>query len=430
MDEEKFDVMIVGGGLAGCIAAYELAKAGLEVVVVERGSFSGSKNMTGGRLYGHSLEKVIPGFAASAPIERTVTKERLSFLTKDGGTTMEYASKSLTDASCASYTVLRARFDRWLADQAEQEGAMFVNDIRVDDVILRDGKVCGVVAGDDEMEADVVLIADGAVSLLGQKLGMVPPLDPHKMAVGVKEVIELGEKTVSDRFGCADGEGTAWMFDGYCTDDHIGGGFLYTNRDSISLGIVTTIGDIDRNGTSAPEMLERLKGHPVVAPLIEGGTLREYTGRMIIEGGLAGVPELVADGALLLGDAAALGINIGYCVRGMDLAIESGRLAAQAVLQAREKNDFSADGLSSYKTLLNESFIMRDMHFYRRFPPFMENARGLFGTYPDMIDEIMGGMFRVDGSKPVKLSTKAMTAAKKVGLGTIAKDVRKGLKAL
>ena len=95
MDEEVFDVVIVGGGLAGCAAAYALAKAGVEVVVVERGAFSGSKNMTGGRLYGHSLEKLIPGFAESAPVERLITRERLSFLTDDSATTMDFASASL-----------------------------------------------------------------------------------------------------------------------------------------------------------------------------------------------------------------------------------------------------------------------------------------------------------------------------------------------
>ena len=92
MDEEVFDVVIVGGGLAGCAAAYALAKAGVEVVVAERGAFSGSKNMTGGRLYGHSLEKLIPGFAESAPVERLITRERLSFLTDDSATTMDFAS--------------------------------------------------------------------------------------------------------------------------------------------------------------------------------------------------------------------------------------------------------------------------------------------------------------------------------------------------
>lgn len=430
VSEEKFEVMIVGAGLAGCSAAYVLAKAGVEVVIVERGPFSGAKNMTGGRLYGHGLEKVIPGFAESAPVERLITKERVSFLTETSATTLDFSSRAFTEASGASYSVLRAQFDQWLAEQAENEGAMFVNDIRVDELIVRDGKVCGVVAGEDEMEADVVLLADGAVSLLGQKLGMVPPLDPHKIAVSAKEVIELDEKTISDRFGCAPGEGCAWLFDGFCTNGHIGGGFLYTNNNSISLGVVTTIGDIDYSDIKVPEMLQQLEDHPVVAPLIAGGTLREYTGRMILEGGLSGVPQVVGDGVLLLGDAAAFGINIGYCVRGMDLAIESGRLAAETVLAAREKEDFSTASLNLYKTLLDDSFIMADMRAYKKFPEFMESTRRLFTDYPSMIEEIMLGMFKVDGSTPEKLTKKAMGAAKKVGLTTIMKDARKGMGAL
>ncbi len=430
MDEEVFDVVIVGGGLAGCAAAYALAKAGVEVVVVERGAFSGSKNMTGGRLYGHSLEKLIPGFAESAPVERLITRERLSFLTDDSATTMDFASASLGAPACASYAVLRAPFDQWLAEQAEREGAMFVNEIRVDDLIVRDGRVCGVRAGEDDMEAKVVLLADGAVSLLGQKLGMVPPLDPHAMAVSAKEVIQLDEKTVSDRFGCAPGEGCAWLFDGSCTDGHIGGGFLYTNRDSISLGVVTTIGDIEHSDTSVPEMLKRLERHPVVAPLIAGGTLREYTGRMILEGGIAAVPELVRDGVLIAGDAAGFGLNIGYCVRGMDFAIESGRLAAEAILKAREAGDYSAASLGAYRTLLDESFVMQDLRFYRGFPSFMAQTRRMFADYPVMLEDLMLGMFRVDGAPPKKLAKKALAAAKGVGLMTLAKDARKGLKAL
>lgn len=430
MGEESFDVIIVGGGLAGCTAAYVLAKAGVEVVVVERGPFSGAKNMTGGRLYGHSLEKVIPGFACSAPVERRITKERLSFMTDESATTLDFSSEKLGEPVHASYSVLRSTFDRWLADQAENAGALFVNEIRVDELIVKDGCVCGIRAGEDRMRAHVVLLADGAVSLLGQKLGMVPPLDPHKMAVSAKEVIQLDEGTVSDRFGCSQGEGCAWLFDGSCTDGHIGGGFLYTNTDSVSLGVVTTIGDIDRSDASVPEMLGRLERHPVVAPLIEGGTLREYTGRMILEGGVSAVPELVRDGVLIAGDAAGFGMNIGYCVRGMDFAIESGRLAAETILKARESDDYSAKTLSAYLELLNDSFVMRDLKFYRDFPSFMEKTRRMFTEYPALLEEVMLGMFCIDGSEPKKLSKKALTAARRVGIVNLMRDMRKGLGAL
>ncbi|MCI9494160.1 MAG: FAD-dependent oxidoreductase [Adlercreutzia mucosicola] len=430
MDEEVFDAIIVGGGLAGCTAAYVLAKAGCEVVVIERGPFSGSKNMTGGRLYGHSLEKVIPGFAETAPVERVITKERLSFLTETEGTTVDYTNPALSDPTCASYAVLRAPFDQWLAEQAEGEGAMFVNEIRVDDLIVEDGRVRGVRAGDDDMYAHVTILADGAVSLLGQKLGMVPKLDPHKYAVAAKETIQLDEKTVSDRFGVVPGEGCAWLFVGDPTHGHIGGGFLYTNKDSVSLGVVTTIGDIDYSDISVPAMLKRLEAHPVVAPLIAGGDMREYTGRMVIEGGLAGVPELVRDGVLIAGDAGALGLNTGYCVRGMDFAIESGRLAAETVLAAKEKDDYSAASLATYTAKLDDSFIMKDLKHYAKFPAFMEETRRMFTDYGPMLNEIMGGLFTVDGSAPVPLTKKAMGAVKKVGLMNIAKDARKGMKAL
>ena len=161
MSEEKFDAIIVGGGLAGATAAYVLANAGMEVLLADRGDFCGSKNVTGGRLYAHSMEKVIPGFAEEAPIERKIVKERISMTTAEGGMTIEYGSEKLKDQKCASYSVLRAKFDKWYAEKAENEGAMIVTGIRVDEVLVRDGKVCGVRAGDEEMYADVVLRADG-----------------------------------------------------------------------------------------------------------------------------------------------------------------------------------------------------------------------------------------------------------------------------
>lgn len=429
MSEDKFDAIIVGGGLAGSITAYILAKAGLEVVVIERGSFSGSKNMTGGRLYSHSLEKIIPNFAENAPIERKVTKERISMLTDESAVTMDYSSGKLGKQGKDSYVVLRGKFDRWLAEEAENEGAMFIYDIRVDDLIVRDGKVCGVIAGEDEMEADVVVLADGVNSLLSQKLGMKKELQPHEVAVGAKEVIQLDEQVIQDRFNLTEDEGLAWLFAGSCSAGNIGGGFLYTNKDSISLGIVTTVGDIDHSEKSIPEMIEDFKQHPVIKPLIKDGKIIEYSGHLVPEAGYNMIPTLYKDGVVVVGDAANLVINIGYMVRGMDLAIESGKIAAETILMAKECNDFSTKTLSAYQTALEKSFVMKDLKQFSKFPAFMENHR-IFNEYPEMLDDIMADMFIVDGSEPRTLLSKAMSPAKKIGLMTILKDGFKGVRAL
>lgn len=429
MSEEKFDVIIVGGGLAGSTAAYVLANAGMEVVVIERGNYSGSKNMTGGRLYGHSLETIIPDFASDAPIERKVTKERISLLTDDAATTLDYSNEKTKIPGNSSYVVLRAKFDRWLAGKAEESGAMFIYDVRVDDLIIRDGKVCGIVAGDEKMEANIVILADGVNSLLAQKAGLKRELNPEEVAIGAKEVIELGEKAIQERFNLSGNEGLAWLFVGSCTRGAIGGGFLYTNRTSISLGLVTTVGDIGFSGQSVPEMLEHFKNHALIRPLIQGGKLSEYSAHLVPEGGYKSIPALYSDGVLVTGDAANLVINIGYMVRGMDLAIESGRLAAETAIQAKAKQDYTARALSAYQEALNHSFVMNDLKQYRKFPDFMNNHR-IFNDYPATVNDLLADMFVVDGRKPVSLLAKVRKGVKQVGFIPILKDVFKGVRSL
>lgn len=416
-----FDVIVVGAGLAGNTAAYLLAKAGLGVLVIERGETIGSKNVTGGRMYSHSLEKIFPDFAKEAPVGRRITKERISMLTADSATTVEYAAEKLGEQGKATYSILRAEFDPWLAGKAEEAGAEYVTGVRVDEILVQDGKVTGVIAGGDEMTADVVLLADGVNSLLAQQLGMKKELEPSQVAVGVKEVIKLGEQKINERFGVSNGDGVAWLFAGDTTGGSIGGGFLYTNKDSLSLGIVTTIAEIGRNDIAPRDMVERLKEHPVVKPLIKDGEMIEYAAHLVTEGGYDMIPTLYRDNVLVAGDAAAFVMNLGFTIRGMDLCIESGRLAAETIIKAKEAGDFSAKTLSQYKTALDNSFIMKDMLHFRKMPKFVENHR-IFTQYPALADKIMSDLFIMYGQEPVKFKKKAMAAVKDVGIMNLLKD--------
>ncbi|MDK2986439.1 MAG: electron transfer flavoprotein-quinone oxidoreductase [Clostridia bacterium] len=429
MSEEKFDVIIVGAGPAGSVAGYILAKAGLEVLIIERGSYPGSKNMTGGRLYSHSLEKIMPGFANEAPVERKVVKESVAMLTKDSSISIDFQSTHLGENAKDSYTVLRAEFDQWLASKAEEEGALLATGVRVDDLIMRDGKVAGVIAGEDEMEADVVILADGVNSLLAQKANLKKELKPQQVAVGLKEVLELPEEEINKRFNLKSGEGAARLFVGECTKGKIGGGFLYTNKNSISLGLVFTVAGLYSSQETTHQMLEDFKKHPAIQPLIEGTKLVEYSGHLVPEGGLSMVPKLYADGVVVVGDAASLVINVGYTVRGMDLAIYSAQAAAETIINAKEKGDFSAESLRSYKTRLDDSFVMQDLKTYHKFPEFMENPR-IFNQYPELVENILREMFIIDGSPSQPLFKKVLNYSKQIGIITLLKDFWRGARSI
>lgn len=429
-DSEKFDCIIVGGGVAGLVASYILAKEGQDVLLIERGGFPGSKNMTGGRLYSHSLEKIIPDFAKEAPVQRKVVHEKISLMTEDSAFTIDYSSPALGVQGKDSYTVIRAEFDQWLAEKAEEVGAQIIPGILVEDLIVKDGKVCGVKAGEDELESEVVILADGVNSLLAQKLGFRGELKPHEVAVGAKEVIELPQKVIEDRFQLGnEEEGTAWLFAGSPSAGRVGGGFLYTNKSSISLGIVCTLSDAVHSSKTVPQMLEDFKNHPVIKPLIQDGKLVEYSGHLVPEGGYNMIPRLVGNGVLVIGDAAGFCINIGYAVRGMDLAIASAEAAAKAVIEAKEKGDFSEAVLNKYKALLDESFVIKDMQLYKKFPEFMENKR-IFNDYPKMVTDMMESMFVIDGTPSEPLKSSMKQHVKKIGVMNIVKDAFKGVRAL
>lgn len=430
MSDDVFDVLIVGGGIAGCVAGYLLASAGLETVIIERGNAAGSKNMTGGRLYTHSLESVIPGFAAEAPVERRVVKERVSFTTAADNVTLEYASGQPSEANSDSYTVLRATFDQWLMAKAEEAGAQVIPGVRVEEVTTTDGKVTGVRADDDVLEARVVILADGVLSLLGEKLGMVPSIKPSAVAVGAKELIALPPEVIQDRFGLDENDGLAWLFAGSPSAGQLGGGFLYTNKESVSLGVVCGLDGIEHAGKSVPQMLEDFKQHPTLKPLLKGGKLVEYSGHVVPEAGINMRPELVGDGVLIVGDAAGFCLNLGYTIRGMDLAVTSAKAAAEAVISAKAAGDYSKAGLSGYVQRLEAGAMLHDMNLYKRLPAFMEHCPRLFSGYPEMVAGLMRDLFRIDGRGETPLLKKLFRRCGDMGFVNLASDMIRGVRAL
>lgn len=355
MDDDRFNCIVVGGGLAGLTAAYVMAKEGLAVLLVERATICGSKNVTGGKICSHSIEKVFPDFANSAPVEREITTERVCSWSGD-----EIPCKDELTPS-RSYSVIRAKLDSWLAAQAEDAGVMLIQGIVITDLIVRNGKVCGVIADGDEVEADIVVLAEGINGLLARKLGMITELDPAHTCIGTKEVIELGEDIINERFNLASGEGAELMYMGDRTKGQYADGFIYTNKTSVSVGIEFLISDIYNTDKSVPEMLEEFKELPEVAAFIAGGHLVEYSAHLVKKGGYDESVKLYGDGVLLAGDTAGLVANLGWAVRGMDMAVESGRLAAETVIKSSETGNFSAESLRSYQDEIETSFIVEDM---------------------------------------------------------------------
>lgn len=427
-----FDAIVVGSGCAGSVAAYELARANKSVLVIERGDNAGSKNMTGGRIYSHSLKKVFPNFEQEAPLERRITHERISLMSPDSNFSIDFSSEMMREAGKDSYSVLRGPFDEWLAAQAEEAGAEYIFGIAVESLVKDEqGRIIGVRAGEDEITAQVVLLCDGVNSLLTEEAVGYKRPPASQIAVGIKQVYALPAATISDRvLAASDDEGAAWMIAGDATKGKFGGGFMYTNKESISLGIVAGIEAVSTSEYPIYQMMEDLKNHPTIAPLIRGGDLVEHSGHMVPEGGINIMPSLVADGVLVAGEAAMMCINFGYAVRGMDYAVAAGQMAGQAAAAAIDAGDTSQAGLQAYVRMLEDSFVLKDMKEFSAAPAFMEGFDRMFNEYPEMVRDIMNEMFIVDGSSAKHVKDMAMPAVKKVGMMNILKDVRGAMKAL
>ncbi|MFA5165131.1 MAG: FAD-dependent oxidoreductase [Candidatus Omnitrophota bacterium] len=395
---EKFDCIVVGAGPAGTTCAYALAKAGLSVVLLERGEKPGSKNVMGGILYSTILNKLIPEFWAEAPVERRIVQKKFAVLSDDSevglGLRFERFNKPPYNNT---FSVLRGKFDAWYAGKAEEAGVMILNEAVVDKVIVEGKKAVGVKTRleDGDLFADVVVVAEGVTSLLAQGLGLREKHVPEHMVTCCKEVIGLPKEAIEERFGIEGDEGASLEYFGGSVKGLVGSAFLYTNKESVSLGIGVSTNDLKNNKLTPNDLIENFKEHPSIKHYIKGGKLLEYSAHMIPEFGYDHLPKLTMDGLIIAGDAAGF-VNMNPLYHeGSNLAMASGLAAAETIIEAKKNNDFSEKGLAGYRKRLEGSFVLMDLKRYKGISNFALKHPEFFKEYPELLVELAEEFFTV-----------------------------------
>lgn len=411
---EKFDAIVIGAGMAGNAAAFTLASRGLNVLQLERGEYPGAKNVQGAILYANMLEKIIPDFREDAPLERHIVEQRFWFMTDRSHTGMQYRSEDFNEEKPNRYTIVRSQFDRWFSKKAQEKGAILLAETTVLELVQDAyGKVIGVRTDrkGGTIMADVVVLAEGVNGLLGTRAGLRETPKPDQVALAVKEMHFLPPEVIEQRFNIQGDEGVVIEAAGAVSEGMAGMGFLYTNKESISIGIGCIVADFAETGASPYQLLDKFKKHPSIRPLLEGSEVKEYAAHLIPEGGYKAVPQLFGDGWVVVGDAAQF--NNAVHREGSNLAMTSGRLAAEAIFQIRSRREpMSAENLSLYEKMVSDSFIMKDLKKYKDMPALLHTqSQNLFMTYPQLVSTAMENFLRVDGTPKIdkeKATVRAM----------------------
>jgi electron transfer flavoprotein-quinone oxidoreductase len=423
-----YDAVVVGAGPAGSCAATVLARAGRSVLLLERGPFAGSKNMYGGVVYPRILDGLHPQWWEEAPVQRWVTRRSTMVLTDTQALTVDFRSAAWGQPPYNGATAYRPDFDHWLAGKAVAAGADLLTSTTVVG-LLRDpaGAVVGVRTDrpDGELRAGVVIACDGVNSFLAKEAGLYGPQDADHYTLGVKESIALPKDVIDERFNVRDREGVDIEIIGG-TGSVNGGAFVYTNLDTLAVGVVLKLPKLAAQQRRPEEIIATLKAHPAIGPLVDGGEVKEYSAHLIPEAGLAMIPQLAGDGMLVAGDAAALCLAAGIWLEGVNFAMASGIAAGEAAGEALAAGDTSRAGLAGYERRLAASFVLRDHRKLRRAPELVLSDR-VQHLYPQLVAGVVEGMFRVDNPQP-KPGVRRLLGRERKRLGIRRRDlVRDGL---
>jgi electron transfer flavoprotein-quinone oxidoreductase len=386
--------------------------------MLEKGKIPGEKNMTGGVLYGDfgdgwGLINLVPDFETAAPLQRKVNSHEVVILSDPdfrSGTTRYYRLTrgsfparvglfNLEFGTGHDYSVLRRPFDRWFADLAVEAGAMLSTETTVEGLLKESGKVVGVRTTKEDLRANLVIDSSGVTSRLVTEAGLREELVPRQLYHGIKRVYRLDAGTIEKRFRVNPGEGRAVFFLGEFMQGIGGGAFIYTNRETLSVGLVVSMDSLIRATTERFDRVGKLldvqdafERHPMVAELLDGAEAAEYSAHNIPKGFKCIPKKPYADGYLVTGDALGSFVKIGPMIDGMRRAIATGMMAARAYIEASGSGSFSGRNLSRYRELLapvyedvnrsgRDSFISESSMAYHTLPRVLFTTRFLTSTY-------------------------------------------------
>ena len=376
--------MVIGAGPSGNAAAYTAAKAGLNVLQIERGESPGSKNVQGAILYSDALEKIIPDFRDDAPLERHLIEQRMWMLDDESYVGSTYRSKAFNTPPYNRYTIIRAQFDKWFSKKVQEAGALTICETTVPGLHMDGDRVVGVETdrAGGSVYADAVILADGVNSLLAKKGGFSPrTAAARRRARRQGNSFPAGHDDREPLQRRAGGRGR--HRDG--RQDHAGHGrhgvFVHQHGVADHRRRLPAVGSCAPRRSRPHALIEKMKAHPAIRPLLEGGEMKEYCAHLIPEGGYNAIPTIYGAGWMMVGDA---GMFVNSVHReGSNLAMTTGRLAAETLIELRAAGkDFTAANLARYRSKLDESFVMKDLKKYRDMPGFLEKNPQFFTQYP------------------------------------------------
>ncbi len=426
-----FDIIVVGAGPAGSAAAIAAARAGKSVALIERGPFPGSKNMYGGVIYGRILDTLIPKWWEEAPMQRWIVRRGTMLATPTQSVTIDVRTTAWGEAPYNGGTALRPDFDSWLADKAVEAGAQLITSTTVTGLITEGNTIVGVRTDrpDGDLRASVVVACDGVNSFLAKEAGLYEHQEAEHFTLGVKEVLALPAEVINERFNVSGDEGVDYEIVG-CTGGIAGGGFVYTNKDSVAVGAVLHLPALGASGRRPEDIIADIKAHPSIAPLIAGGEMIEYSAHLIPEGGYDAMPTLSTGGLLIAGDAGAMCLAAGIWLEGVNYAIASGKAAGEVAAAAIDKGDVSGDALAAYRTELEESFVLGDHKRLRHVPELLLSDR-VQNRYPELVCSLAEAMFTVDNPNPkprVNQLVRKLMKERGLKMKDLSKDMWRGMR--